>query len=152
MREHRQGKSVSKELPGQHGMSGRLKIQLKANERIFINGGAFRVDRKVAIELLNDVVFLLDSHVMSQDQATTPLRQLYFAVQSMMLEPRSADLSRRDFERLCRGLAASAEGGAMHDALVEVEDLVERNKPYDALKRIRTLFEHEPAKRQPKGP
>jgi flagellar protein FlbT len=152
MREHRREEGVSGELPGQHAMSGRLTIRLKANERIFINGGAFRVDRKVAIELLNDVVFLLDSQVMSEDQATTPLRRLYFAVQSMMLEPRSADQSRRDVERLCRGLATSAEGGAMHDALVEVEDLVERNRPYDALKRIRTLFERETAKRQPEGP
>jgi flagellar protein FlbT len=129
-------------------MNGRLKINLKANDRIFINGGALRVDRKVAIELLNDVVFLLDSHLMSEDQATTPLRRLYFAIQSMMLEPRSADKSRQDFNQICRTLAASAESRELRDTLVEIESLVERNKFYDALKRIRALFEHEPAQPQ----
>ena len=36
-------------------MKSSFKIFLKANERIFINGAVIRVDRKVSLELLNDV-------------------------------------------------------------------------------------------------
>ena len=44
-------------------MKSSFKIFLKANERIFINGAVIRVDRKVSLELLNDVQFLLENHV-----------------------------------------------------------------------------------------
>ncbi|TIP15060.1 MAG: flagellar biosynthesis repressor FlbT, partial [Mesorhizobium sp.] len=44
-------------------MSNTLKISLKPNEKIYINGAVVRVDRKVTIELMNDVQFLLESHV-----------------------------------------------------------------------------------------
>jgi len=45
-------------------MNSGLKITLRAGERIFVNGGVLKVDRKVSIELMNDVIFLLEQHVM----------------------------------------------------------------------------------------
>lgn len=68
-------------------MAGTFKIFLKAKERFFINGAVFRVDRKVSIELLNDVQFLLESHVLQAEDANTPLKQLYFIVQVMVMSP-----------------------------------------------------------------
>ena len=38
-----------------------MNITLKAGERLIINGDVIRVDRKAAIELLNDVTFLLEN-------------------------------------------------------------------------------------------
>ena len=64
-----------------------MNITLRAGERLYINGAVIRVDRKATIELLNDVTFLLENHVMQADQATTPLRQIYFAVQVMLMDP-----------------------------------------------------------------
>lgn len=61
-------------------MNSGLKITLRAGERIFVNGGVLRVDRKVSIELMNDVIFLLEQHVMKPEDTTTPLRQLYFMI------------------------------------------------------------------------
>ena len=57
-------------------MKNTLKISLKPNEKIYLNGAVIRVDRKVTLELLNDVQFLLESHVLQIDEASTPLRQL----------------------------------------------------------------------------
>ena len=45
-------------------MKSTLRISLKSGERIFINGAVLRVDRKVAVEFLNDVTFLLENHVL----------------------------------------------------------------------------------------
>jgi flagellar protein FlbT len=55
-----------------------FKIFLKANERIYINGAVIRVDRKVSLELLNDVQFLLENHVLQAEDATTPLAPALF--------------------------------------------------------------------------
>ena len=56
-------------------------------ERIYVNGAVLRVDRKVTLELINDVAFLLEGQVMQVADATTPLRQLYFVVQLMLMSP-----------------------------------------------------------------
>ncbi len=64
-----------------------MQITLRPDEKIYINGAVLRVDRKVSIELLNDAAFLLEAHVMSVGAATTPLRQLYFIVQMMLIDP-----------------------------------------------------------------
>ena len=68
-------------------MTKPFSISLKSGERIFINGAVVRVDRKVSIEFLNDVTFLLEAHVMQPEQTTTPFRQLYFAAQAMLIDP-----------------------------------------------------------------
>ena len=64
-----------------------MKISLRAGERIYINGAVLRVDRKVSLELVNDVMFLLEGQVMQASDATTALRQLYFIVQLMLMNP-----------------------------------------------------------------
>lgn len=121
-------------------MNGRLKLHLKANERIYINGAVLRVDRKVAIELLNDVVFLLEGHVMQQEEATTPLRQLYFVVQSMLIEPQAEALARQIYEQQHKGLIAAYRNRDVLEGLIAVKENMERGKVFEALKRIRSLF------------
>ena len=121
-------------------MTGRLKIHLKANERIFINGGVLKVDRKVSIELLNDVVFLLESHVMQQEDATTPLRQLYFIVQSMLIDPHTVSLARQIYDQSYTLLLATFKDRDVLEGLVEVQTRIERGKPFEALKKIRGMF------------
>ena len=64
-----------------------MNITLRAGERFFINGAVIRIDRKATIELLNDVTFLLENHVMQAKDATTLTRQIYFAVQIMLIDP-----------------------------------------------------------------
>jgi len=121
-------------------VNGRLKLHLKANERLYINGAVIRVDRKVAIELMNDVVFLLESHVMQQEDATTPLRQLYFVIQSMLIEPQAGALARQLYEEQHKGLLAVYRNQDVLEGLVAVKQNIERGKVFEALKRIRALF------------
>ena len=80
-------------------MKSTLRISLKSGERIFINGAVLRVDRKVALEFLNDVTFLLENHVLQPEQATTPLRQLYFIAQMMLINPEGKDQSLAMFRK-----------------------------------------------------
>jgi flagellar protein FlbT len=121
-------------------VSGRLKIHLKANERIFVNGAVIKVDRKVALELMNEVVFLMESHVMQQEAATTPLRQLYFVVQSMLMEPGTIGIAHQIYEQQHRLLLAAFKDQDVLEGLVEVRELIGRGKAFEALKRLRSLF------------
>lgn len=124
-------------------MTGRLKIHLKANERIYINGAVLKVDRKVAIELMNDVVFLLEGHVLQQEQATSPLRQLYFVVQAMLIEPRTEALARQIYEQQHKSLIATFKNQDILEGLMELKELVNRGKVFEGLRRLRSMFELE---------
>lgn len=123
--------------------NGNLKIHLKANERIFVNGAVLKADRKVTIEFLNDVVFLLENHILEKEQATTPLRQLYFVVQSILIEPKTAQLARQIYDHSHRLLLETFRDQDLLEALVEIRLLIERDRPFEALKRIRSLFADE---------
>jgi flagellar biosynthesis repressor protein FlbT len=122
-----------------------FRISLRAGERIFINGAVLRPDRKVSLEFLNDVAFLLESHVILAEETTTPLRQLYFVIQTMLMEPLNAPATRVVFEQSHALLLASFENDEMLDRLGDIGRLVVTNRLYEALKAIRSLFPLEDA-------
>ena len=122
-------------------MSSRsMHIGLRARERLYINGAVIRVDRKVSIELLNDVSFLLEAHVMQPEETTTPLRQLYFAVQMIMID----GVDNRSARSVAAGLIASLDRTLINPdirtGLRAVEAQLAAERPFDALKTIRSLF------------
>jgi flagellar protein FlbT len=117
-----------------------LKLSLKPNEKIYINGAVVRVDRKVTLELLNDVQFLLESHVLQAEEASTPLRQLYFIVQVMLMNPQGAADARTMFRRSLPLMLASFEDEQIRGALKHVDRLVGEGRVYEALKAIRSLY------------
>ncbi len=121
-------------------VKGNLKIHLKPKERIYINGAFLRVDRRVTLELLNDMDFLLESHVLARSEATTPLRQLYFVIQSLIIEPHARDIALQVYHAQHRELLATNKDYDLLEALVEVKEMVEQSRTFEALKRIRGLF------------
>ncbi len=121
-------------------MKNTLKISLKANEKIYINGAVIKADRKVAIELLNDTQFLLESHVMQPEQASTPLRQLYFVLQIMLMNPGNAGQAREMFRQSLPQLLQSFRNEHILSSLKHIDQLVAEGHVYDALKAIRGLY------------
>ena len=121
-------------------MKNTLKISLKPKEKIYINGAVLSVDRKVQIELLNDVQFLLENHVLQAEEASTPLRQLYFILQVMLMNPDGADQARMMFRKSLPLLLASFADEQIRTTLKHVDRLVGEDHVYDALKAIRALF------------
>lgn len=121
-------------------MKNGIQISLKPGERIFINGAVLRVDRKVTIELLNDVTFLLEAHVMQLEAATTPLRQLYFIIQTMLMDPGSAGASRDLFRKTVTPLPAVFKNDEVTAGLERSRALIEAGKEFEALKTIRALL------------
>jgi flagellar biosynthesis repressor protein FlbT len=126
-------------------MAGGLKITLRAGERIFINGGVLKVDRKVSIELLNDVIFLLEQHVMKPEETTSPLRQLYFMIQMMLIDPSLHMKARTMARESVSNLLANVSDAFLLEGLTEIAVLLDGDRPFDALKKVRAILPFEAA-------
>ena len=124
-------------------MKNTLKITLKANEKIYVNGAVIRADRKVSLEFLNDVQFLMENHVLQAADASTPLRQLYFIVQIMLMNPEGAAHTRTIFRQSLSRTIASFKDEHMLASLKQIDQLVSEDQVYDALKIIRSLYDIE---------
>lgn len=117
-----------------------MHISLRAGEKVYINGAVLRVDRKVSLELLNDATFLLEAHVMKVEKATTPMRQLYFIVQVMLMNPMDTAPARSMFAQSIASLMGIAEDPALLAGLRSVKAQVDGGRVFEALKSIRMLF------------
>lgn len=117
-----------------------MHISLRAGERFYVNGAVLRVDRKVSFELLNDATFLLEAHVMHVADVTTPLRQLYFIVQIMLMNPADTPAARQMFDEALRVNRENFNDAEILAGLANAERLVADNRKFDALKAIRILL------------
>jgi flagellar biosynthesis repressor protein FlbT len=116
-------------------------IHLKKNEKLFINGAVIMLDRRGSIELLNDAQFLLASHVMQVEDATTPLRRLYFVVQTMIVDPANSELTGTLFDTHLNQLRGAVSLGSYQELLDTVKNLVTETEYFEALKLLRKNFD-----------
>ncbi|MBO6636557.1 MAG: flagellar biosynthesis repressor FlbT [Roseitalea sp.] len=121
-------------------MKGAFKLFLKANERVFINGAVLRADRKVGIELLNDVDFLLENHVLQVDDANTPLKQLYFIIQIMLMSPSEKPAAAKLYKDSLKALLATFESAEILNGLKQIDVMMAEDRTFEALKALRALF------------
>ena len=124
-----------------------MKISLRAGEKIYMNGAVFSVDRRVSLRLLNDVTFLLESHVMQAAEATTPLRKIYFAVQTMLMEPDASKAIRMSALHMIETLLSGMQGRSERALLEKVGALLGSGRSFDALREVRELYRMEEANR-----
>lgn len=117
-----------------------MNITLRAGERFFINGAVIRIDRKATVELLNDVTFLLENHVMQASDATTLTRQIYFAVQIMLMDP-AAVVSASPLAHSLIGTALGAyRSPDLLTGLRGVAHSLARGRNFEAMRALRGLF------------
>jgi flagellar protein FlbT len=126
-------------------MKKALHISLRPGERIYVNGAVLKVDRKVSIEFLNDVTFLLEHHVLQPEDTRTPLRQLYFVVQMALIDPSAGPNARELFSSLFGPMLEAFENPKIRKGLAEVQDFFQRGRIFDALRVLRPLFAIEDA-------
>ena len=117
-----------------------MNITLRANERFFINGAVIRIDRKARVDLLNDVTFLLESHVMQAKDATTLTRQVYFAVQIMLMDPAATASATALARSLIETALAAYRTPELTSGLRGVAQSLARGRNFEAMKALRALF------------
>ena len=124
-------------------MSKSFKLAVQANQRVFINGAVLRFDRKVALEFLNNATFLLDTYVLQPEQVTSPLRQLYFVIQTMLMDPPNRNNTLSVYSQMLTSMLEAFENPRILHGLKEVDVSVQSERDYDALKLLRQMFELE---------
>src|SRR5271157_5535661 len=126
-----------------------MNITLRAGQRFFINGAVIGIDRKATIELLNDATFLLENHVMQPGDATTLTRQIYSAVQIMLMDPAASATA----APLARSLIEIALGAYRTPELIAglrgVAQSLGRGRNFEAMKTLRGLFPLEDRELEP---
>lgn len=120
-----------------------MRITLKANERIFINGAVIRPNKRVTLELMNDATFLLEGHIIHEDQTDTPLKQLYFTAQLILMDPGNSEKAEAVFHEMLGKMLITFSDRDILDGLRECAHLAQEGKMFEILKTIRSLFDKE---------
>jgi flagellar protein FlbT len=118
-------------------------IHLKRGEKLYVNGAVLRVDRRTSLEFLNDVTFLLENHVMQAEEATTPIRQLYFVVQTMLMDPANAGMTAELYKHLSFRVQQETEDESIKSTIDIADKKVSDGRYFDALKHLRSCFPSE---------
>ena len=120
-----------------------MQIHLKKGEKLYVNGAVIRAEQRCSLEFLNNVTFLLENHVMQADKAESPLRQIYFVVQTMLMDPENAQITRELYWHLSGCLHSTLENAQLITGLVNADTCIKNQRYFDALKILRGLFETE---------
>ncbi|WP_114395660.1 flagellar biosynthesis repressor FlbT [Oleisolibacter albus] len=121
-----------------------LKIRLKADEHLVINGALLKAVEPTTLLLMNHAKFMLDRQIMRPDQATSPAKRIYFAVQNTYLATAEERPGMLTFLRQCVGDFREATTSApIRQKLDELERLVGADDFYPALQIARDIMSYE---------
>jgi flagellar protein FlbT len=123
-----------------------LVLELKQGELMIINGAPIRFKTRSRIELAGQARFLFGKQILTPDEANTPARRIYFALQAVYVgtedERAAALISAATLIDAFKGATTSALAREILDrALV----LAQEGACYDALKLARRIIRHETA-------
>ncbi|WP_270935916.1 flagellar biosynthesis repressor FlbT [Falsiroseomonas oryzae] len=69
-------------MPAERGAQGRLVIEMRAGQRLLVNGAEIQFRSRTSVLLCNRVRFLFGRQILDAAEATTPARLLYLALQT----------------------------------------------------------------------
>lgn len=123
-----------------------LVLELRQGELMIVNGAPIRFRTKTRIELTARARFLFGKQIMAPDQANSPARRIYFALQSAYIgddAERPAGLSRA--RTLVAAFKDSTTSALARDILDRAITAAEEDNCYQALKLARRIIRHEDA-------
>jgi flagellar biosynthesis repressor protein FlbT len=123
-----------------------LVLELRQGEVMIVNGAPIRFRTKSRIELTARARFLFGKQIMLPDQADSPARRIYLALQTAYIgnEDERADALARARGLIGQFSAATASPLA-REVLARALALAEADECYQALKLVRRIISHEDA-------
>ena len=119
-----------------------LRISLKAHERLIVGGAVVRNGSSRADLLIeNDVPILRGKEVMSLDEAVSPCRRIYFAIQLMYVDPQNEAEHSRLYLQLVKDVLDASP--SMTEQITAISATIAEGKFYRALKLARKLIGYE---------
>ena len=123
-----------------------LVLELRQGDLMIVNGAPIRFRTKSRIELTARARFLFGKQIMTPDEAHTPARRIYFALQTAYIgtpdERERGLISARDLiEEFKQATTSRLACEILDDALAAAE----ADECYRALKLVRRIIRHEDA-------
>jgi flagellar protein FlbT len=119
-----------------------LKITLKPHERLIV-GGAVITNGSTKCDLLidNKVPILRQKDIMSENEANSPCRRIYFVIQLMYVDEENLTTHYNTYWKLVQDLVKAAP--SMLPLIDEISENILSNGYYRALKLARKLIDYE---------
>jgi flagellar protein FlbT len=121
-----------------------LVLELRLGEVMIVNGAPIRFRTKSRIELTAKARFLFGKQIMPPDQADSPARRIYFALQSAYI---GAEDERPRGLEAARQLIAAFKEATTSTLACEILDralnAAETDDCYQSLKLVRRIIRHE---------
>lgn len=123
-----------------------LVLELRQGDLMIVNGAPIRFRNRTRIELTSRARFLFGKQIMPPEDAKTPARRIYFALQTAYIgdeeeRERGLELARD----LIAELQAATTSAALHETLERALAAAENDECYQALKLLRRVMQHEDA-------
>jgi len=122
-----------------------LKIELKPGERAILNGVVIEgaSDGRTEFVVLNRASIMRERHIIREEDANTPVKRLYFALQMLYIEPAQKETFLPLFQRYADALERALSLPTLKFALEQIVASTEAEHFYEALKICRTMIETE---------
>jgi len=123
-----------------------LVLELRQGEVMIVNGAPIRFRTKSRIELTARARFLFGKQIMAPDQADSPARRIYFALQTAYIgndDERDGGLVLA--RQLIADVSAATTSALAREILARALSLAESDECYQALKLVRRIISHEDA-------
>lgn len=119
-----------------------LTINLKPRERLIVNGVVIENSGQLAKILIhNNAALLREKDIITEEQATSPARRIYFAIQCEYLFPGKDDLFLPIIYRFLTEFCDAAPSTV--NLVQEIREFVETGQHYRALKSAKQLIVRE---------
>lgn len=119
-----------------------LKLKLKPNESVFLNGALIKNGgHATEFEVLNQVPLLREKDILLEVDADTTCKKLYLIVQTMYFDPTKKLDCFQLFSQLALDVIRAAPSTGQF--LEKIHPLVSDSKYYHALKEIQKLIGYE---------
>jgi flagellar protein FlbT len=119
-----------------------LKITLKPNEKMILGGAVIRCGTgKCHFTVENTVPILRQNSIMSADDADSPARRIYFAIQMMYVDETRIAEYQKTYWKLVRQFLEAAPSAL--EIVDQINELIITAKYYQALQSARRLIDFE---------
>jgi len=119
-----------------------LKISLKPNEKMIIGGAVIsNGPAKCEFVVENNVPILRQSNIISPDQANTPARRIYLAIQLMYVDPAEIENHQKLYWQLVKDIIQAVPRTL--GIIDPMNELILQGNYYQALKSAQYLIDFE---------
>lgn len=121
-----------------------LKLKLKPFEKFIVNGVVIENGRhRNTVTVANHAQVMTGRSILQPEEATTPVKRTYYAVQAMLLDPPNAGRQKMLYDTLIAQLHSAIMDPAMTFHLADADRHVRDGDYYKALAALRPVISYE---------